>query len=164
MTIYIGIDPGLSGAVGYVTSNGHAAVWDMQTILKGTGSVKSEVNASALYLHLYRLMHNEERDHVIAALERVNSMPGQAASSTFSLGDSFGVARACLACASIPTTYVTPQAWKKYFGLSKEKEEARSLAVKLYPNVELHLKKHIDRAEALLIATWLKENSNAGTI
>lgn len=162
--IFIGIDPGLSGAIAAVTTNGHAAVWDMQTILKGYGSVKSEVNAAALFACLNRLVNNEDRDVAVAALERVNSMPGQAASSTFSLGDSFGVARACLACAAVPTQYVTPQTWKKHFGLSKEKEEARSLAIKLYPTVELHLKKYVDRAEALLIATWLKEKYNACSI
>lgn len=168
--IFVGIDPGLSGAIAAVTSSGHAAVWDMQTILKGTGSVKSEVNAAALYTQLCKitkpsdLLVGEPVEVVVAALERVNSMPGQAASSTFSLGDSFGVARACLACAAIPTTYVTPQTWKKHFGLSKEKEEARALAIKRYPTVELHLKKHIDRAEALLIATYLKEITHASTV
>lgn len=170
MTIFIGIDPGLSGAIAALTDRGHAAVWDMQTILKGTGSVKSEVNAAALYQQLMKLVKpndllaEEATERVIAALERVNSMPGQAASSTFSLGDSFGVARACLACAGIQTTYVTPQTWKKYFGISKDKEEARALAIKRYPTVELHLKKYVDRAEALLIATYMKEIYNAHTV
>lgn len=155
---YIGIDPGLTGAVAVLSDEG-ASVWDMATILKGTGSVKYEVNATALHTFLTTVSAT-----AVAALERVNSMPGQAASSTFSLGDSFGVARACLASIHIPTTYVTPQAWKKHFKLSSDKEEARALAVKLYPAVELHLKKHVDRAEALLIATYLKqitENKNA---
>lgn len=151
--VYIGIDPGLTGAIAMISDGWSAGVWDMATILKGSGSVKYEVDASALYK---RLTKSWEGLHPVAALERVNSMPGQAASSTFSLGDSFGVARACLACAGIPTTYVTPQSWKKHFNLTSNKEESRALAIKLYPEVELHLKKHADRAEALLIATYLK--------
>jgi crossover junction endodeoxyribonuclease RuvC len=150
--VWIGIDPGLYGAVAFLSDEGFL-LWDTATILKGTGSVKSEVNASALFQHLLKINSNE----CSAALERVNSMPGQAASGTFSLGDSFGVARACLACAGIPATYVTPQSWKKYFKLTSDKEESRALAIKLYPTAELHLKKHVDRAEALLMATYLKQ-------
>jgi crossover junction endodeoxyribonuclease RuvC len=154
--IYIGIDPGLSGAMAFISDEWEPQVWDTATILKGSGSVKYEVDASALFK---RLAWVAGRTDVRAALERVNSMPGQTASSTFSLGDSFGVARACLACSNIPTTYVTPQSWKKYFKLTSDKEMSRSLAAKLYPTVDLSFKKHADRAEALLIATYLKENS-----
>jgi crossover junction endodeoxyribonuclease RuvC len=153
--IYIGIDPGLSGAVAFLYED-QAKIWDIPTILKGSGSVKQEINASAMFDYLRDIKVRIAGGQIQAALERVNSMPGQAASSTFSLGDSFGVCRATLASAGIPTTYVTPQSWKKHFNLSKEKEEARALAIKLYPSVELHLKKHIDRAESLLIATYLK--------
>jgi len=151
--VFIGIDPGLTGAVAFLGEDGDFLLWDTVTILKGSGSVKSEVNASALYQHLMKV----SQQTAVAVLERVNSMPGQAASSTFSLGDSFGTARACLACAGIPTTYVTPQTWKKHFKLTSDKEEARALAIKLYPTAELHLKKHVDRAEALLMATYCKQ-------
>jgi crossover junction endodeoxyribonuclease RuvC len=152
---YIGIDPGLSGAVAILYEDGGYDVWDIPTIMKGTGSVKYEIDAVALYSYIARQKHS-----TLAALERVNAMPGQSSPSVFSLGDSFGVCRASLAAALIPTTYVTPQSWKNYFKISKEKEEARALAVKLYPKSELHLKKHIDRAEALLIATYFKEKKN----
>jgi crossover junction endodeoxyribonuclease RuvC len=92
-----------------------------------------------------------------AMLERVNAMPGQGVASMFSMGDSFGVIRCALAAASIPTEYITPQSWKKHFHLDSNKEAARALAIRLYPMVDLHLKKFIDRAEALLIATYLKD-------
>lgn len=153
MKIFIGIDPGLYGAVGVLTENG-PAVFDMPTILKGaSGTVKFEIDAGAL--HRIISPYTGAR----AALERVSSRPENAGASVFSLGDSYGVARAILASTNCATTYVTPQAWKKHFKLTSDKEESRAMAARLYPTVDLHLKKYADRAEALLIATYLKEIS-----
>jgi len=155
---FVGIDPGLTGAVAVLFGE-KAEVYDIPTIKKGDGAVKYEIDPAGLGRVLrFGIV---DSDKVVAALERVNSMPGQASSSTFSLGDSFGVCRAVLSLTNLPLTYVTPMAWKKYFKLTKDKEEARALAIKRYPQVELHLKKHIDRAEALLIATYLKETYHA---
>jgi crossover junction endodeoxyribonuclease RuvC len=155
---FVGIDPGLTGAVAVLCGE-KAEVYDIPTIKKGDGAVKYEIDPAGLGRVLRFGIVNS--DKVVAALERVNSMPGQAASSTFSLGDSFGVCRTVLSLTNLPLTYVTPMAWKKYFKLTKDKEEARALAIKRYPQIELHLKKHIDRAEALLIATYLKETYHA---
>jgi crossover junction endodeoxyribonuclease RuvC len=155
---FVGIDPGLTGAVAVLFGE-KAEVYDIPTIKKGDGAVKYEIDPAGLGRVLRFGIVDSAK--VVAALERVNSMPGQAASSTFSLGDSFGVCRAVLSLTNLPLTYVTPMAWKKYFKLTKDKEEARALAIKRYPQVELHLKKHIDRAEALLIATYLKETYHA---
>ena len=84
-------------------------------------------------------------------------MPKQGASSTFSLGDSFGAARAVVATMGISLTYVTPAAWKKHFKLPSDKEMSRALAIRMFPSAPLNLKKHADRAEALLMARWLYE-------
>jgi crossover junction endodeoxyribonuclease RuvC len=149
---YIGIDPGLSGAIAFVTGTGSYAVFDIPVMAKGSGTVKNEINANGMKQILQQQITLEP----VAALERVNAMPGQGVSSVFSLGDSFGACRSVLACMDLPTFYVTPVEWKKHFKLTSDKEEARALAIKLYPQAELHLKKHIDRAEALLIATYLK--------
>jgi crossover junction endodeoxyribonuclease RuvC len=151
VTRFVGIDPGVTGAVAWLEA-GSCHVWDIPTIFKGSGFVKQEIDAAALFHHLYQW-----REGAVGALERVNAMPAQGAASTFSLGDSFGVCRACMASAGISTQYVLPSVWKKYFGLTSNKEESRALAVKMYPKAELHLKKYVDRAEALLIATYLME-------
>jgi len=161
LTTFVGVDPGLTGAIAVLHGDEYA-VYDIPTIKKGDGAVKYEIDPAGMGRLLREGIINRVR--VVAALERVNSMPGQAAAATFSLGDSFGVCRSVLSLTNLPLTYITPMAWKKYFKLSKDKEEARALAVKLYPLADLHLKKHIDRAEALLIATYLKETYNAKTV
>ena len=60
----------------------------------------------------------------------------------------------------IPVTKVTPGVWKKHFKLTGTgKEESRLRALELYPELhdQLKLKKHHNRAEALLMARWYLE-------
>lgn len=158
--IIIGIDPGLSGAVGALSGGAFLAVEDMPTVAKGGGSVKSEVDPAGLVTLLRRLAPADERTVVV--LERVNAMPGQGVASTFSLGDSFGCARAAVAACRLELVYVTPAQWKRAYGLSSDKEAARALAVRTWPEAPLNLKKYADRAEALLMARWLWQSHYGG--
>jgi len=153
--ITIGIDPGLSGAIGILKNGAYVGVEDMPTVAKGSGSVKNEVDPAGLVAILLRYTPAEESIAVV--LERVNAMPGQGSSSIFSLGDSFGCARSVVAACRFELTYVTPAQWKKYFKLTSDKELGRALAVRMFPEAPLNLKKHADRAEALLMARWLYE-------
>lgn len=153
--ITLGIDPGLSGAVGVLRDGAFLALEDMPTVAKGSGSVKYEVDPAGLITLLRRHVPADEPAAVV--LERVNAMPGQGVSSVFSLGDSFGTTRCAVAACRLELTYVTPVSWKKHFKLPSDKEQSRALASRLFPGAELHLKKHADRAEALLMARWLFE-------
>lgn len=153
--ITVGIDPGLTGAVAFLRDGNLIAVEDIPTVLKGTGSVKQEIDASGLIRVFQK--HVGPDESVDVALERVNAMPGQGTSSIFSLGDSFGCIRACVAAVRFPVIYVTPQTWKKYYKLTSDKEMSRALAVRMFPEAPINLKKHSDRAEAILMARWLYE-------
>lgn len=153
--ITIGVDPGLSGAVGVLKDGVYVDVLDMPIVAKGTGSVKNEVDPAGLITLLRQYAPADET--VAVALERVNAMPGQGVSSVFSLGDSFGCARSAVAACRFETIYVAPATWKKHFKLTSDKELSRALAVRLFPDAPINLKKHSDRAEALLMARWLYE-------
>ena len=149
----VGIDPGLTGAVAFLRNGEYVALFDIPTTLKGSGSVKQEVEPGGLKrMFLERL---EGREDVAIALERVSAMPGQGSSSVFSFGDTYGCCRSVASLTGYPLHLVTPTTWKKHFGLGRDKEESRALASRLFPGAELHLKKHADRAEALLMAHWL---------
>ena len=151
--ITIGIDPGLTGAVAFLRNGEYYSLFDIPTTLKGSGSVKQEVEPGGLKrMFLERL---EGREDVAIALERVSAMPGQGSSSVFSFGDTYGCCRSVASLTGYPLHLVTPTTWKKHFGLGRDKEESRALASRLFPGAELHLKKHADRAEALLMAHWL---------
>jgi len=157
--LIIAIDPGLTGAIGFLRDGGFLAVEDMPTVTKGAGSVKSEVSPAGIKTIIKHRL--EPGEAVVAVIEKVGAMPGQGVSSVFSLGDSYGSARAVLATAGFELVQVHPATWKKYFKLTSDKEMSRSLATRLFPTAPLHLKKHDGRAEALLMARWLWETKYA---
>lgn len=154
---YIGIDPGLSGAIALVDYSGiFKEVLDIPTMMKGTGKgvVKKQLNAKELQNIIAWMI--AEYGHLHAYVENVNSMPGQGVSSVFSLGDTCGVIRAVLACENIPVDFIAPITWKKYYKLTRDKEEARAKAIKLYPDAAQYLTNvgHHNRAEAILMARY----------
>lgn len=151
----IGIDPGLTGAIGVIENGQYVAVEDMPTVLKGVGSVKREVDAAGLILLLKTYICSS--DYNVLVLEKVGAMPGQGVSSVFSLGDSYGTARTACAAVMAELHQVSPVTWKKHFKLDRDKELSRALAIRLFPAAALHLKKHDGRAESLLLARWLWE-------
>lgn len=62
-----------------------------------------------------------------------------------------------------PLIPAKPSEWKKALGLlRKEKEASRHMALGLFPKAALHLKKHVDRAEALLLCRWYRLTHLAG--
>ena len=93
---------------------------------------------------------------VSAAIERVNSMPGQGVASSFTFGKGFGIWLGILASFSVSVDLVHPTRWKKAMldGMGKEKDAARIRAKELFPSADLSLRKHHGRADALLIAEY----------
>ena len=147
----IGIDPGLTGAIAFINSNG-CSVEDLPVMANGKGSskVKNCINPVAL-ADLIKL--NSDVGETVY-LERISSMPNQGVASMFSMGDTFGAIRAVCAVIHRPLEIITPQIWKKYYGLGKDKEVARAKAIQLFPKAPLSRKKDHNRAEALLIANY----------
>jgi len=150
--IFIGIDPGLNGAIAQIVAN-VARVWDMPTVALPNG--KRAVDAGALS----RLIGEVGGPHTArAAVEDVHAMPGQGVASMFNFGRSLGVIEGALAANGIPYIKVRPQTWKAHHGLMRqEKDASRARAIKLFPHLPLALKKHEGRAEAMLIASWLSQ-------
>jgi crossover junction endodeoxyribonuclease RuvC len=157
--LVVAIDPGLTGALGFLRDGAYVAVEDMPVVLKGVGSVKNEVSPQGMKTLIRG--HLQPGEAVVSVIEKVGAMPGQGVSSVFSLGDSYGAARAVLATAGFELVQVHPATWKKYFKLTSDKELSRALATRLFPAAPLHLKKHDGRAEALLLARWLWETAHA---
>lgn len=149
----VGIDPGLSGAVGFYfpTCPDKVSVYDMPIVGK-------EVNGAAL-ARLVQLL-----DPDLAVVEQVSSRPGQGVSSTFRFGASYGVARGVLSALTIPTILVSPSKWKRHYGLGSDKEASRALAIRYWPAVHhFERKKDHGRAEAALLARWAAETKEVAT-
>lgn len=150
----IGIDPGLSGAVAWLGLNGGAHSVDMPTIqLTKTGFVKRAIDLNGLKILLDGYAASVSPAPVVF-LERVNAFPGQGVGSMFSLGMSFWGAAGVVAGIGLELRLVEPRDWKGHFKLNADKELARGLASRLFPQVDLSRKKDHGRAEALLIARY----------
>ncbi len=95
----------------------------------------------------------------LAIIERVGAMPGQGVSSMFNFGAAYGTVIGVVSALKIPVHFVTPAKWKKHFGLSADKEEARARALQLWPGrAEMFArKKDHGRAEAALLALYAAE-------
>lgn len=141
----MGIDPGLSGAIAFlfVDDPHRVAVEDMPV-------VDGNVSASLLAQKIKAFAPS------YAVIEHVHAMPKQGVSSTFNFGKAFGQVIGVGGALNIPLHFVTPAKWKKRFLLSADKEEARAMALRLFPACAASFarKKDHGRAEAALIAKY----------
>jgi hypothetical protein len=92
--------------------------------------------------------------------ERAGSMPRQGVASAFKYGRAAGTIEAVIACCGIPMMMVEPSKWKRAFHLNSDKETSRQLAIGLFPHAhdQLNLRRHHQRAEAMLIALFTANN------
>lgn len=99
MRVYLGIDPGKSGA------------WVLSTDYGVECGLWSDADIDRLCEKL------EERraleDPIYAALEKVHAMPRQGVCSMFTFGENFGWWQGVLRVLKIPHILVTPQRWMK---------------------------------------------------
>jgi Holliday junction resolvasome RuvABC endonuclease subunit len=145
MTCIMGIDPGISGAVAFYfpATPSHVSADDVP--------VAGDQIAGGV---LFDLIKKWQPD--IAIIEHVNAMPGQGVSSTFKFGRSFGTVIGVVQASNVQLHFVTPTKWKKHFNLPSDKDRARELALRMFPNSTQHFtrKKDHGRAEAALIALY----------
>jgi crossover junction endodeoxyribonuclease RuvC len=151
----IGIDPGINGAFACIYKDASVSVHDLPT----AGDGKHRIIATAVLAHQLK-----EIAPTFAVIERVHAMPNQGVSSSFRFGQAFGAIEGVLGALGVSLSYVTPATWKRGLGLSADKDEARLRAIQLYPAAaeNLQRRKDVDRAEALLIATWARDNIARG--
>lgn len=167
--IVIGVDPGLTGAVArYCTASGDTCVEDIPTKLMEWAMLgKRRVDGRAL-AHMLRDMAPAS-DSFVIAIEAVGIIKGEG-NAIQSVGSLCGTVCAILAVADVIRADVMPcrpADWKADYGLKRAKGEkaaawknrSRIKALELFPALSdrLKLKKHADRAEALLIARWAAE-------
>ena len=157
---FIGIDPGLSGAVAVIDPKGSVLFFDTPTTLVSSKSSRRSYAPSNMVNLLSVIGHETGSVFLHVGIERQQAMPKQGVSSTFSTGYGFGLWIGILASLSLPYTIVDPRAWKKktMAGMGKEKGASIIRATQLYPaSVKwLERKKDHNRADALLIADYIK--------
>ena len=159
--IVLGVDPGLTGALGVVSSrDGLLHCMDLPICGNGTstGSMKHWIDVRALDVALRslaeRLVFAAESVHVF--IERPIPMPTLPAQTIASQFDTFGAVRALLESKTWgrELRHVNPQEWKAMFKLGKNKDASRETCRSLYPTAPVPLVKHHNRAESILIAHY----------
>ena len=150
----IGIDPGKTGAIAILdTVTKNLVIHDMPTVPKKNGKVVLEMATLAL------ILKPEPGFDYLAVIEEVGVMPKQGISSAFRFGEGYGALQMAVIGHALPHRFVRPAVWKKYFGLSQDKNLSRQSAMQRFPSntEDFKLKKHADRAEATLLAVYGQE-------
>ena len=152
MKTYAGIDPGQTGAVAILNSD-----LNVMALEDWPGDIES---AAAIFQGLYL-----EFNPAFTCIEHVTAMPKRGISSTFKLGTNLGAWQGIISALQVRYRLIRPREWQRAMfdpGTGREpKERSLTTARRLFPNTELHLKKHHGRSDALLIAgyaaRWFKQ-------
>jgi hypothetical protein len=156
--IVIGCDPGLTGAICFMDRDGLAGIYDLPTMpIPEAGpkaTIKREIDPVALQALIRKRVPADET--AIAVIEHVTSLGDavRGSQAKMSLAATKATIITTLRLLRIDTRRVAPATWKRFMGLSSDKDAALALARKLYPHAPLHLAKHHNRAESLLIARF----------
>ena len=152
----LGIDPGISGALAWVSDDGHLICTSDMPVIEITG--KKKVSPYILTDML------KTRTPTMAVIEEVSAMPGQGVTSMFNFGYSAGVLAGVCAGLMIPVVLYRPAVWKRAASVPADKGAARQMAQRYWPGCrDFDRVKDDGRAEAALLARWvaLKEKANA---
>lgn len=161
--VYVGIDPGLTGALAVLGAYGDPDVYDLPTVAAGRGTVKRELCAPVLGGLLTTLLRSWDPAAVRVMLERTAAMPGQGVASMFSMGVTRGVLLGVVGALGYPLAEVAPSRWKAAMGLAgADKGASRRAALQRFPGLAATLAREKDhnRAEAVLLALYAKSLDN----
>lgn len=152
--IFIGIDPGVSGAITALNKDG-----------KVVALTKMPQTMGELLSFLQQFTDNDTTCY----LEKVHARPGDGAASMFKFGQGFGWLQMALLATKIKTIEVHPNTWMRGLGIkSKKKDETKTayknrlkfVAEQLFPKQRVTLW----NADALLIAHALYVADKKGEI
>lgn len=183
MTWYLGIDPGVDGALALVRDPDYrqpapiaidgnlfevalspaVVVFDMPTReIEVSGKPRRTIDAGKLAKKLdeIAMLYAPER----AVMEEVGGIPGQSAPAAFSFGRGVGLVEMAAMLCKMNLEKVPSSVWKPALRAPKDKRVCVSFTQDLYPDMTDELygppdnrkrRKPLDgRAEAILIARW----------
>lgn len=181
-TLYIGVDPGKRGAIAYIcvsnpsgkiVSVGSVSTPTTTTVKKfpkaKTKSGKPKVSRRQQYdvlgMHnvLQTLVNNLRKrafSRVLFGIERQWSRPEDSKKSVQAMAEGYATWKTIATLLKLPITEISPTVWKpRYVPTGADKAASIAICRKLFPVVQLPLVKDSDRAEALLIADFLRRAS-----
>ena len=163
MTVVLGIDPGLTGALAVLDSDGKLEVWDIPTHEIEVGKKrKKTINLQ----YLDRIFADIRSMALIAYIERVGARPKQGVTSCFNFGVVYGALKMGLAAHNFSVNTVEAREWCKVLRVPRGKDGSLLRASELMPSCAEHwpLKKHHNRADAALIAYYGLQRDGAAPV
>lgn len=165
--LFVGVDPGLTGACAVIGPQGLRGVFDLPTMpIPGVGPkalVQRKIDGRALLDLLLKFCPAGEARPTIV-IEAVGTMGGanNAVQTQGSLLRSLGAIETVAECLKCKVVYVQPQTWKRTYGLIDPKQSARDrkakameMARRCYPAcTDISRAKDHNRAESILIARY----------
>lgn len=160
-TVYVGIDPGITGAV-VTLEDGELQFFDAPVISDGKHNRIDPEGCGAL---LRKIDAERGDNRLVVAIEKAGSFSPegrkQGSVSMFGYGRGYGIWIGALAALEIGFAEVAPQTWKREVmrGAPKEKDASRTVARRLWPDQteeSLSRKKDHGRADAALIAEYAR--------
>lgn len=154
--IWIGIDPGAKG--------GYAVISKSET---GQAVFAYPWDDSFFAMEMVSLMQFKEHG-IVAAVEKVCSMPHDSHKAAFNFGHSLGYIEGVLSALGIPYQLVPPAKWKKEFSLiGKDKQASIITCRKLFPELDLKRTERCrtdsdGKAEAALLACYAMRHFGEG--
>jgi hypothetical protein len=149
--VILGIDPGLSGALAFLATAGVVRVetFPMPALKAGKGRILDEHA-------LARMLDARARDIEFAMIEQQWARPTDGGPQGFKTGLGYGQLRMLLASNFIPYRIVSPMAWKRFMGVSADKDSARAMASQMLPRDagQWATKTKEGQAEAALLALY----------
>jgi len=146
--VYLGIDPGFTGAWGLINHHGnYVGCGDMIHNEKWI-----DINSAYREISLIR-----ENDDMMIVVEAVHAMPKQGVSSSFKFGIAYGQALSLAQRFLVDWELVVPRVWKGDLSLTSDKNDSLNMARQRWPEAPLGRIKDNGRAEALLLAEWLRQ-------
>ncbi len=154
--LIIGIDPGITGALCFFENGEVRDIIEIPSMAEGKKN-KRQINGPQIYNEISRRIEGLQKKNIAVVIEQVSAMPGQGVTSMFNFGQSFGVLKGICSAMQLPTHFVRPAKWKKYFNLIKtEKDASRTKVIEIFPYIssKLSRKKDSNKADAILIASF----------
>jgi hypothetical protein len=151
----VGIDPGSTGALAFLTiSNGYPVELECIDIPTRRVNARTQIDAYALAREIDARMKDDDEQLAAAIFEQGGVRPqnGRVGAATFWLG--LGMVRGIFAAHFVPTELVSASTWKRALRVTGDKDASRQRASAIFPRWSdqwSRVKDH-NRAEAALIA------------
>jgi len=175
-SIWLGIDCGKTGGIGAIYSDGRVEAWHTPSITTRTKSPRAKTKAGkprvkteTVYdlmgmlrlLQVFRKLHNDGW-RVQVAIERQQQQQRDSKQVVFQVGRGQGLWEMACAANKLPFDLVMPSVWKpNYVPPGSNKAASREVCQKIYPGLLLPLAKDEAKAEAVLLADFIRRREQS---